>query len=101
MTLQEFVGVLENSDRVHIINAADKSDIYIGYLAMFTNEAKGGGDGIIKEYAKRQVKRFRAVPEIRHKRWKELNLMKPLEPEETADFNFQDLQMSLYYTIYI
>ena len=97
MTLQEFVGVLENSDRVHIINAADRSDIYIGYLAMFTNEARGGGDGIIKEYAKRQVKRFRAVPEIRHKR----NLMKPLEPEETADFNFQDLQMSLYYTIYI
>lgn len=101
MTLREFVGVLENSDRVHIINAADKSDIYIGYLVMFTHEENGGGYGIIEKYARRQVKSFRAVPEIRHKRWRELNLMKPLEPEETADFNFQDLQMSLYYTIYI
>ena len=33
--------------------------------------------------------------------WKELGLMKPLEPEQTAQYKFSDLQMSLYYTIYI
>ena len=32
---------------------------------------------------------------------KELGLMKPLEPEQTAQYKFSDLQMSLYYTIYI
>ena len=26
---------------------------------------------------------------------------KPLEPEQTAQYKFSDLQMSLYYTIYI
>ena len=48
-----------------------------------------------------EVKKFRAVPEITHRRWKELGLMKPLEPEQTAQYKFSDLQMSLYYTIYI
>ena len=31
----------------------------------------------------------------------ELGLMKPLEPDQTAQYKFSDLQMSLYYTIYI
>lgn len=42
-----------------------------------------------------------AVPEITHRRWKELGLMKPLEPDQTTQYKFSDLQMSLYYTIYI
>lgn len=33
--------------------------------------------------------------------WEELGLMKPLEPDQTAQYKFSDLQMSLYYTIYI
>lgn len=32
---------------------------------------------------------------------KELNLMSPLKPDETPDFRFQELQMKLYYTIYL
>ena len=61
----------------------------------------------IGEYATKErclevlVKKFRAVPEITHRRWKELGLMKPLEPDQTAQYKFSDLQMSLYYTIYI
>ena len=47
------------------------------------------------------VKKFRAIPEIRHKQWKERNLMKPLEPDKTPEFAFSDLQMNLYYTIYL
>lgn len=56
------------------------------------------------EKAKRDLqkeKENRAVPEITHRRWKELGLMKPLEPDQTAQYKFSDLQMSLYYTIYI
>ena len=47
------------------------------------------------------VVKFRAVPEITHRKWKELNLMSPLRPDETPDFRFQELQMKLYYTIYL
>lgn len=36
-----------------------------------------------------------------HRKWKELNLMSPLRPDETPDFRFQELQMKLYYTIYL
>ena len=54
-----------------------------------------------RKYSGHEVKKFRAVPEITHRRWKELGLMKPLEPDQTAQYKFSDLQMSLYYTIYI
>lgn len=54
-----------------------------------------------RKYSEHEVKKFRAVPEITHRRWEELGLMKPLEPEQTAQYKFSDLQMSLYYTIYI
>mgnify|MGYP000145092964 FL=1 len=54
-----------------------------------------------RKYSGYEVKKFRAVPEITHRRWKELGLMKPLEPDQTAQYKFSDLQMSLYYTIYI
>lgn len=54
-----------------------------------------------RKYSGNEVKKFRAVPEITHRRWKELGLLKPLEPDQTAQYKFSDLQMSLYYTIYI
>lgn len=70
-------------------------------------EAKNGSRGIDsrgripERLCMHEVKKFRAVPEITHRRWKELGLMKPLEPDQTAQYKFSDLQMSLYYTIYI
>lgn len=48
-----------------------------------------------------EVKRFCPVPEIRHKEWKKRGLMPPMKPEETPEFSFSDLQMTLYNTIYI
>ena len=84
MTVKEFIGTLESSDRLRIIEGG--ADVYVGYLAAF------------KPF---EVKKFRAVPEITHRRWEELGLMKPLEPDKTAQYKFSDLQMSLYYTIYI
>lgn len=52
MTVEEFIGTLESSDRLRIIEG--KAEVYVGYLAAF----------------------------------------KPFD-------KFSDLQMSLYYTIYI
>lgn len=100
MTLKDFVSTLYNSDRIRILK--DDAEIYVGYLASF---AMGHGleknGELFTQYKNEEVKKFRAVPEITHKKWKELNLMRPLEPEETPDFSFSDLQLKIYYTIYI
>lgn len=94
MALEEFVKLLENSDRLRILKG--KKEVFVGWLALLFlhNETYEG----IRTDA---VKKFRAVPEIRHRQWKERKLMKPLEPDETPEFAFSDLQMNLYYTIYL
>lgn len=45
--------------------------------------------------------RFRPTPEIRHKEWQKRGLMAPLQPQETPEYSFSDLQMNLYNTIYL
>lgn len=94
MSLEEFVKLLENSDRMRIIKG--EKEVFVGWLAMLVMHNE-----MFEEIRTEEVRKFRAVPEIRHKRWKELKLMKPLEPDKTPEFSFSDLQMSLYYTIYI
>lgn len=94
MTLEEFAKLLENSDRLRILK--DENEVFVGWLAMLVmhNET-------YEKIRTNAVKKFRAIPEIRHRQWKERNLMKPLEPDETPEFLFSDLQMNLYYTIYL
>lgn len=94
MTVGDFLATIMNPDRVRIVQQ-DK-DVFVGFLGSLRLSTK-----TYEEIKDREVVQFRAVPEIRHKRWKELNLMRPLEPEETPDYCFSDLQMKLYYTIYI
>lgn len=93
MTVEEMLEKLEPSDMLRIMK--DKKELYCGYLGMM--EYHHGELSWIKI----EVTKFRAVPEITHKRWKELGLMSPLKPSETPNFSFSDLQMKLYYTIYI
>lgn len=99
VTVEEFIGTLESSDRLRIIKG--KAEVYVGYLAAFKPFADHEISEEYRKYSEHEVKKFRAVPEITHRRWKELGLMKPLEPDQTAQYKFSDLQMSLYYTIYI
>lgn len=94
MTLEEFVKLLENSDRMRIVK--DEKEVFVGWLAMLVMHNE-----MYEEIRTDAVKKFRAVLEIRHRQWKERNLMKPLEPDETPEFLFSDLQMNLYYTIYL
>ena len=99
VTVKEFIGTLESSDRLRIIEG--KAEVYVGYLAAFKPFADHEISEEYRKYSGHEVKKFRAVPEITHRRWKELGLLKPLEPDQTAQYKFSDLQMSLYYTIYI
>ena len=94
MTLRQFLETLTNLDLLRIIK--DGEDVFVGYLGILNAEKE-----LLDQYGGQQVQQFRAVPEIKHRRWRELNLMKPLRPEETPDFRFSDLQMKLYYTIYL
>lgn len=48
-----------------------------------------------------QIEKFSVTPEITHREWKERGLMKPMEPEIARTYEFKDLQMLLYYDIYV
>lgn len=92
MKLREFIGVFEQSERLRIVK--DGKEIYTGYKALMEHAE-------LEAVMDAEVKRFCPVPEIRHKEWKKRGLMPPMKPEETPEFSFSDLQMTLYNTIYI
>lgn len=99
MTLEELIDTLESANMLRIFKGDE--EIFVGYLVAFAPKIGNNRNEIYEKYKDDEVKRFRAVPEITHKRWRELNLMSPLKPDETPDFRFSDLQMKLYYTIYV
>lgn len=99
MRLEELINILESTDMLQIIK--DSKDVFTGYLASIAPRVGNSKCDIYEQYKNDKVIRFRAVPEIRHRRWKELNLTPPLRPDETPDFKFAELQMKLYYTINI
>lgn len=94
MTVGDFFETIENPDRVKIVQQGE--DVFVGFLGVLRLKTE-----VFDSIKGETVRKFQIVPEITHKRWKELNLMSPLEPNETPDFVFSDLQMSLYYTFYI
>lgn len=91
--LKDFLAILHQSDRSQIIK--DGKPIYTGYLALIVHNPQ------IEAEMDAVITLFRAVPEIKHKQWRERGLMAPMEPEEMSQYAFSDLQMQLYYTIYI
>ena len=100
MTLEELVDKMQNPDRVRIFK--NDKEVYTGFLANFTM-----GKGLSKTgklflcYKSEQVKAIRVGLEIRHRKWEELTLMKPLEPKETPNLLFGDVELKVYHMIYI
>lgn len=93
MQVREQIAILMGTDRLRIYKG-DK-EVFTGYAGAITKYEEIGISGY------EEVKRLRAVPEVRHKNWKALGLMQPMQPEETPDYSFSDLQLTLYYDIYI
>lgn len=91
ITVREFLKTLTGPDRIKIVK--DKEILFVGYRA--------DGKEIPPECLDAEMKMFRSEPEIRHREWKKRGLMPPLEPEQTPDFSFSDLEMKLYYKICI
>lgn len=87
--------MLNGSDMLRIIK--DGKEIYAGYLGLMRIDSLAEKETINNA----TVEQFRAVPEIRHRQWREKGLAAPLLPDELPQYKFSDLMMTLYYTIYI
>ena len=87
-------GLLESPDRVRVIK--DGEEIYNQYFANMEVDKD-----IVAQIGDAEVKRFRAIPEITHRKYKERGLIAPMKPEETPDYSFRDLQLCIYHTITI
>lgn len=94
MTVNEFCDVISEATRLRI--KSEKKELYVGYLGVLRIKAE-----IYEQIKDKEIKHFAAEPEICHKKWKQKNLMTPLLPDETPDYSFSDLQMTLYYTLQI
>jgi hypothetical protein len=99
MTIDELVKVLDAPDRLRIVK--DKQQIYVGYIGTIGGGTKNVKWETIGLTGTESVKRFRLEPELSHKKYKELHLLPPYEPERAAQYEFKDLQLSIYYTIHI
>ena len=103
MTVKELTDRISNITLVRIRKGRgneyerSKEDLYIGWLG----DLVAFPESISREVWNAEVKRFAAVPEIKHKDWQRLGLMQPLEPGRHPQYSFSDLTMSIYYTIYI
>lgn len=99
MRLSDILALIDNTDL--IIVEQDGETIYKGYKVCTDKEAYGGKlfeKGLPEDMP---VKGLICLPEIKHRRWKELGLMAPLTPEQTPDYEFADLQLTIYYKIEI
>ena len=94
MKVKEFLAVVPDPTMLRIMRG--KEDLYAGYKGMVHYE-QGDAPG----WMEATVKGFAAVPEIRHKQYREKGLMEPLLPEEMPQYSFNDLMMTLHYTITI
>ena len=86
--------VLESSDKVRILQ--DSKEVYVGYFANLRADTK-----VLEQFRDMEVEKFRLNLEIRHKQWKERNLMPPMHPDETPNYCFSDLQLTVYHDIYV
>lgn len=94
MKVKELLDVVPNPTMLRIMRG--KEDLYTGYKGVMHYE-----QGNEPEWMEEMVKGFAAVPEIRHRKYREKGLMEPLLPEEMPQYYFRDLMITLYYTITI
>lgn len=95
MIFTEFEKLLHGPDMLRIMRG--KEEVYKGYFGVMQYEEESRKNAIKNA----EVVGFRAIPEIRHRRWREMGLDAPLLPEQLPQYCFCDLMMTLYYTIYL
>ncbi len=102
MILQSQLEVINNSCRVRVIDrVGDGVVIFDNYKALAIGADGKLGGQLRRDYLDYEVEVLKIVPEINHKRAKELGLQMPLHPEDTPAYTFSDLELRLYYEIII
>ncbi|RKM61012.1 hypothetical protein D6855_03700 [Butyrivibrio sp. CB08] len=103
MNLQSQLSVIDHSCRVRILDQRITNTfvVFDSYKALaIDSEGKLGGN-LDREYLGYKVLKLRMIPEINHKRAKELGLIESMHPEDTPAYSFSDLELRLYYEITI
>lgn len=99
MTLKEILGIMRNYDLLRIVK--DGQDVYVGYLGLLIPGCGHDENEIYEKLKNDEVERIAILDEVKHKHWNELDLEKPLLPENPADYEFKDLQLTIYRVIYL
>ncbi len=97
VTLQEFIALTDNHRNLKLIEGDSNEPIFVGFSFLLTDYEPGLWERV-KGYI---VQRFVCTEEIRRKDWKEARLTPPLQPYQTADYEFTDMRMTLYYEVHI
>ena len=100
MTLGELFKIMDNPDLIRVKRGNEV--LYAGFLGMVENKTLDGYDfERVNAPEDAEIKKIRAVPELRHRNYKALELEPPLKPDIAPKYKFSDLQMQLHYDIYI
>lgn len=99
MILKELLEVLSGPDELLIVREAEKEAdeeiLYKGYKGLPICNL------IPAELMEETVTRFSFYPEIKHREWEKRNLMPPIDPDKTPNFKYKDLQITIYYKIFL
>lgn len=99
MTIKELCGVMLNADEIKIIK--DGKEIYNGFLGVLKEKEHAPKWQRIGLTGDETVKQIGHEEEIRHRKWRELGLAAPCEPDKTPDYSFADMQVIIYQIIHI
>ena len=94
ITVAQIISLMSNPDTV-IVKEGERI-IFAGYLGTLAHHSEE-----YEAIKNRAVKHIGIRTDISHKQWKERGLLSPLEPEKTPEFEFKDLQMTVYRAIEI
>lgn len=99
MTIREVCGVMSDADRLKIIKGG--RSIYNGFWGTLKDDENVPRWERIGLTGAEEVTRLGHDEEIRHRKWRELGLTPPCEPDKTPDYSFNDMQVMIYQIIHI
>lgn len=96
VTLRDMLELITGPDRVRINRG--KEILFTGYKGQLIHNGK---TAVTPEILETEVVLFRAELDITARDWKERGLMPPIEPDKLPEYRFVDMQMQLYYRIFL
>lgn len=99
MTLDQLVDVTNDQPQKWLISEGEEV-IFTGWIWELKDTLLKPDKGDLYQSIKdREVEQFKFHLDIKHKQWKEKDLMPPLMPDETPQYSFSDLRLDLYYEV--